>query len=185
ARSHTKNPPATPKEFSMATATLKKKKTLPPIYPPNDPNRAPPPAANRHRANVDAFRRLISSNQPASFATAYKFDVSPVFDSAPFFFFTLKTKDIIRQIAGTRGGLDWKVNVGIVVLGIVLIISIIAVVAFLVVPLLLHARSTAPHIPPLLYFVCLGLGYILVEITLIQRLVLFLGHPTYALTVVV
>ncbi|HEX7958878.1 MAG TPA: hypothetical protein VF493_03115, partial [Terriglobales bacterium] len=46
-------------------------------------------------------------------------------------------------------------------------------------------RSSAPHIPPLLYFVCLGLGYILVEITLIQRFVLFLGHPTYALTVVV
>jgi hypothetical protein len=31
----------------------------------------------------------------------------------------------------------------------------------------------------------LGLGYILVEIALIQRFVLFLGHPTYALTVVV
>ena len=38
---------------------------------------------------------------------------------------------------------------------------------------------------PLLYFVALGLGYILVEIALIQRFVLFLGHPTYALTVVV
>src|SRR5205823_10387823 len=108
-----------------------------------------------------------------------------VFDSAPFFFFTLKTGDIIHQIAGTRGGLDWKVNVGIVVLGVVLLISIVAVVAFLLLPLLFHARSSAPHIPPLLYFVCLGLGYILVEITLIQRFVLFLGHPTYALTVVV
>jgi hypothetical protein len=30
-----------------------------------------------------------------------------------------------------------------------------------------------------------GLGYILVEIAFIQRFVLFLGHPTYALTVVV
>jgi hypothetical protein len=33
--------------------------------------------------------------------------------------------------------------------------------------------------------VAIGLGYILVEIALIQRFVLFLGHPTYALTVVV
>jgi hypothetical protein len=66
-----------------------------------------------------------------------------------------------------------------------LLISVVAVVTFLVLPLLLHARSSAPHVPPLLYFVCLGLGYILVEITLIQRFVLFLGHPTYALTVVV
>jgi hypothetical protein len=37
----------------------------------------------------------------------------------------------------------------------------------------------------LLYFITLGFGYILVEISLIQRFVLFLGHPTYALTVVV
>jgi hypothetical protein len=180
-----KKAPVTPDELASVRAHLEQNKNLTAIYLPDDLNVADPPAAGAPRADVDAFRRLISSNQPASFATAYKFDVSPVFDSAPFFFFTLKTKDIIRQIAGTRGGLDWKVNVGIVVLGIVLIISIIAVVAFLLVPLLLHARSSAPHVPPLLYFVCLGLGYILVEITLIQRLVLFLGHPTYALTVVV
>jgi hypothetical protein len=37
----------------------------------------------------------------------------------------------------------------------------------------------------LLYFLFVGLGFILVEIALIQRFVLFLGHPTYALTVVV
>src|SRR6202007_830777 len=34
-------------------------------------------------------------------------------------------------------------------------------------------------------FIFVGLGYITVEIALIQRFVLFLGHPTYALTVVV
>ena len=37
----------------------------------------------------------------------------------------------------------------------------------------------------LMYFVAVGLGYILVEIAFIQRFVLFLGHPVYALTVVV
>jgi hypothetical protein len=37
----------------------------------------------------------------------------------------------------------------------------------------------------LLYFIAIGLGYILIEIAFIQRFVLFLGHPTYALTVVV
>src|SRR5207302_10275574 len=37
----------------------------------------------------------------------------------------------------------------------------------------------------LFYFIAVGLGYILVEIAFIQRFVLFLGHPTYALTVVV
>ena len=57
--------------------------------------------------------------------------------------------------------------------------------AFLIGPLLLHGEARGQHLRPLLYFVALGLGYILVEIALIQRFVLFLGHPTYALTVVV
>ena len=37
----------------------------------------------------------------------------------------------------------------------------------------------------LLYFLCIGAGYILIEMALIQKFVLFLGHPTYALTVVI
>ncbi len=42
-----------------------------------------------------------------------------------------------------------------------------------------------PASSPCSYFIAVGFGYILVEISLIQRFVLFLGHPTYALTVVV
>ena len=35
-----------------------------------------------------------------------------------------------------------------------------------------------------LYFAALGLGFMLVEVALMQKLVIFLGHPTYALSVV-
>jgi hypothetical protein len=111
-----------------------------------------------------------------------------VSDSAPFFFFTLKTRHVIENIlAGTGRGMDWRINLGVVVLGMLLIISIVAVLAFLILPLLLHRRHGAPRtgIVALLYFIAVGFGFILVEISLIQRFVLFLGHPTYALTVVV
>src|SRR5207253_10493322 len=37
----------------------------------------------------------------------------------------------------------------------------------------------------LLYFFFIGAGYILIEVGLIQKFVIFLGHPTYALTVVI
>ncbi len=37
----------------------------------------------------------------------------------------------------------------------------------------------------LLYVACLGYGYLAVEVVLIHELVLFVGHPTYAITVVV
>jgi predicted MFS family arabinose efflux permease len=35
------------------------------------------------------------------------------------------------------------------------------------------------------YFLCLGAGYILIQVALIQKFVLLLGHPTYALTVII
>ncbi len=142
-----------------------------------------PPAA-------EAFSKLIESNDPQRFAQDYAYNVSPVSDSAPFFFFTLKTRYVMQNIlAGTGHGMDWRINLGVVVLGMLLIISILAVLAFLVLPLALHRRrendTHQTGIIALLYFIAVGFGYILVEISLIQRFVLFLGHPTYALTVVV
>jgi hypothetical protein len=106
-----------------------------------------------------------------------------VTDNAPFFFFTLKPEQIWRSIS-EPGAMDWKVNLGVAVLAMLLLISFVAVVAFLIVPLMLQTKD-AGNTASLLYFVAIGLGYILVEIAFIQRFVLFLGHPTYALTVVV
>ena len=143
------------------------------------------------------FERLILLHEQAAlgdvrfsprreFIRNYPFNIAPVGDNAPFFFFTFKTGDALRSVfRGTGRGMDWKNNLGVVVLGIVLVISLASVLAFLIGPLVLHGEARGQHLVPLLYFVSLGLGYILVEIALIQRFVLFLGHPTYALTVVV
>jgi len=130
------------------------------------------------------FSDLIASNDPNAFAQQYPYNVAPVDDNAPFFFFTLKLDQLLHQ-KNLSHGIDWKVNLGVVVLAMVLVISFVAVFAFLVVPLALRDRSRQAHPVRLLYFVAIGLGYILVEIAFIQRFVLFLGHPTYALTVVV
>ena len=131
----------------------------------------------------NAFGQLIASNDPYGFARNYKFNVAPVTDNAPFFFFTLKTRQILSKSLLARG-IDWKVNLGVVVLAMVLLISIAAVLFFLVLPLALHGGGAGRTLQ-LLYFIAVGLGYILVEITFIQRFVLFLGNPTYALTVVI
>ncbi len=140
-----------------------------------------PPAA-------DAFRSLIDANDPKAFARSYAYNVAPVTDNAPFFFFTLKTGHVLKNVlAGTGRGMDWRINLGVVVLGMLLVISAAAVVAFLILPLAFYRRSgfRKAGMASLLYFIAVGLGYIAVEIALIQRFVLFLGHPTYALTVVV
>ena len=149
------------------------------------------------RGNAEAatiFRDLIiAPDQGGFFATRaklirnYPYNISPVSDNAPFFFFTVRLKDMINSIS-RGGGIDWKVNLGVVVLLMVLAISIVAVLAFLILPLLLSTRPAIGHGPSamsLLYFIAIGLGFILAEMAFIQRFVLFLGHPTYALTVVI
>jgi len=139
---------------------------------------------DHYPASADSFTQLIQLNDPQRFAAQYPYDVSPVTDNAPFFFFNLKLGQVLRP-GSLRQGMDWKVNLGVAVLGMVLAISLLAVLGFLVVPLAMGARSQQLRPIRLLYFVAVGLGYILVEIAFIQRFVLFLGHPVYALTVVV
>lgn len=180
-----KKSPFTPAEYAAVAAHLH---STPNLYwlnptPEYAERQTLPPAA-------ETFRQLIESNDPRAFARDYQYNVAPVSDSAPFFFYTLKIKYVLKNIlAGTGHGMDWRINLGVVVLGMLLIISALAVVAFLILPLALHGRNRdagrQAGLVALLYFIAVGFGYILVEISLIQRFVLFLGHPTYALTVVV
>jgi spermidine synthase len=135
----------------------------------------------------EVYQSLIDSNDPRAFARDYAYNIAPVTDNNPFFFFTLKTGYMLRNYLHGTHGIDWKVNVGVITLGMLLVLSVAAILAFLILPLALRRRGPASKIGflALLYFIAVGLGYITVEISLIQRFVLFLGHPTYALTVVV
>ena len=165
-----KKTPFTAEEERAAQAELQRYPVLVALYMPSVRGDNP-------------FSALIAGNNPYAFARTYAYNIAPVTDNAPFFFFTLNTAQLLNQ--DLQQGIDWKVNLGVVVLGMVLIISIAAVLAFLIVPLLLRGQRRQQRPLPLLYFVAIGLGYIMVEIAFIQRFVLFLGHPTYALTVVI
>jgi hypothetical protein len=166
-----KKTPFTPAEQEEVERYIAHNDNLNPLYLPSDPGHNP-------------FSALIARNDPWAFAREYPYNVAPVSDDAPFFFFTLKTAQILNQ-ESLQQGIDWKVNLGVVVLGMVLIISLAAVLAFLILPMLLGAGEPSRRRVSLLYFIAIGLGYMLVEIAFIQRFVLFLGHPTYALTVVI
>jgi len=163
----------TAEEESAVRAHLARYNQIAPLYLPSQP---------AGQAAGNPFADLIASNDPYRFAQSYAYNVSPVTDNAPFFFFTLKPGQILGE-EGVQGAIDWKVNLGVLVLLLVLVISLAAVLAFLILPLAIQSGRQSPL--PLLYFVAVGLGYIMVEIAFIQRFVLFLGHPTYALTVVI
>lgn len=135
------------------------------------------------------FRRLITAADPAAFYDSYPFDVSPVTDDRPFFFYTVQPRDVIGYAtSATRPSADYKINQAVPTLFTLLGVSGVAVAITLLLPPVL-LRRRLPREPGvrrfLLYFLCLGAGYILVQVSLIQKLVLFLGHPTYALTVVI
>ena len=168
----------TREEEAQVRAHLQLHPNLIPIYLPTENE-----AELRHPGSRE-FRALIAGGDAAAYSSGYAFNVAPVTDNQPFFFFTLKLSNIFHPARAGKG-LDWKVNMGVLVLFALLAMSALAVLAFLIVPLALAGGAREIEKRPLFYFVAIGLGYILIEMVLIQRFVLFLGHPTYAITVVV
>jgi hypothetical protein len=65
-----------------------------------------------------------------------------------------------------------------------LVLSVLCAVSFVAPMRLARRASTRGSLGALSYFAAIGVGFLLFEIALIQRLVLFLGFPTYALSVV-
>jgi hypothetical protein len=74
-----------------------------------------------------------------------------------------------------------------VLVNLLILISILALL-FIFGPLLLTQRQGLAggraRAPLIVYFACLGLGFMVIEMSLMQRLILFLGHPIYSLTVI-
>jgi hypothetical protein len=135
------------------------------------------------------FAQLLLSPEPKSFVANYPFDVSPVDDDRPFFFYTVQTRDLWNYMFHANvENIDYKINRAVPLLFALIAISIAATLLILILPRVL-LRSELPKqkgiIAFLWYFLCLGAGYILIQVALIQKFVLLLGHPTYALTVIV
>ena len=135
------------------------------------------------------FHDLLHSPNPEQFERAYTFDITAVSDNRPFFFYTVQARDLWNfWKSASRASADFKVNKAVPLLLALAAVSLAATTLLLLLPpALLGARLPAKGGVRgfLLYFVFIGCGYLLIEVALIQKFVLFLGHPTYALTVVI
>ncbi|HEX7167310.1 MAG TPA: class I SAM-dependent methyltransferase [Acidimicrobiales bacterium] len=116
----------------------------------------------------------------------HPFDVSPVRDDSPFFWHFSPFADVVRDIGEPIDHADLEVAAGERVLLLLLAIAAMLAALFLLAPFVL-IRDVWRELPrkrtSATYFGALGLGFMFFEITLIQRLTLFLGYPTYSLTV--
>ena len=135
------------------------------------------------------FASLLTTSDPAGFERDYRYNITPVNDNRPFFFYTVQPRDIAAFVSGaSTKSADYKINVAVPLLFESLLVSIAAVAVILILPpIVLGTRLPREKsvLVFLLYFLFIGAGYILIEVALIQKFVLFLGHPTYALTVVI
>src|SRR5262249_7374095 len=127
----------------------------------------------------------------AAFLDRYKFNVAPATDDRPFFFQFFKWRTLPELLAlKERGGLpllEW----GYPILVATLLQASLASVLLVLAPLwMMRARSGDGGTPArslaqvALYFTAIGLGFMFIEIAFIQKFILFLGHPLYAVAVV-
>jgi hypothetical protein len=132
-----------------------------------------------HARTVDELVRI---------GRATPLNLAPTWDDNPFFFNQLRLADptsMMRAILSARGVMQGNLTASLTLLTLVMV-SLVAVVLVVIAP----ARSSARNADrrTLLwssaYFLMIGIAFMFVEITLIQRMSLFLGHPIYGLAIV-
>lgn len=107
-------------------------------------------------------------------------------DDSPFFFHMLRLRDVLNTDRwGDQGIVAFNMK-AVGVLGVLLITVVLLTAACILLPLALSRGRTdlAGAGPHLLYFAAIGFGFMLIEISQLQRLTVFLGHPSYSLSVV-
>ncbi|MEO5923725.1 MAG: hypothetical protein ABIR70_07875 [Bryobacteraceae bacterium] len=125
------------------------------------------------------FAAMLETSNRAAFWRDYDFDVTPVDDDRPFFFYTVQPRDLWSDFKLTN-----KTNRALPLLIGLMGLCLFATLLILVLPRLVTPKQKG--IPTfLIYFVCLGAGYMLVQMALVQQFIILLGQPTRALTVII
>ena len=124
----------------------------------------------------------------AEFMEDYKFNIRPATDERPYFSHFFKWKTLPELLAlKDRGGmpmLEW----GYLVLVATLVLAVLASFLLVLLPLWLRRRRETPvhglRWRIVVYFPAIGVAFMFIEIAFIQKFILFLHHPLYAVSVV-
>ncbi len=137
----------------------------------------------------DNIRALIDPKAYAQigredFIQSYPKNINPPTDNRPFFFFMRYFRDIFRSDPEDHAARRIALPL---LYGMFISFGVIGILTIFL-PLYLsrsaEIRRVQYRLRSLIYFVGLGIGFMLIEISLIQRLTIFLGHPTYSFVVV-
>lgn len=132
----------------------------------------------------NSYNQLIHSTDVKDFLKRFPLDISPPTDDKPFYFHYTKFKDYFNF----KKELKTITRMPTFLLESLLIIVFTLTMMIIILPLLLLKRVELKDNPFkgmfITYFSCIGLGFIMVEIPLIGKSILFLGQPFYATAVV-
>lgn len=130
------------------------------------------------------FKALIASGGSDDFYRQFPFDITPTDDNRPFFYYMLKPAAFLDLFSfPERSPFEDR---AILILRNLLVVTTILVALVFALPLLLSRKKGAGGMAlrRAVYFSCLGLGFMMIEIGLLRRFILFLGHPIYSLAVI-
>ena len=121
-----------------------------------------------------------------AFIRQYPLNVAANTDDKPFFYNFLKPEHYLWKLPENRAIFSTPAFIFKALFSIVSLLAAITIIL----PLLLFRTVSAGNTHVLnrknyiIYFACLGLGFMLVEIPLIQKFILFLGQPMYAISTI-
>src|SRR5262249_27567756 len=136
------------------------------------------PAASRDAL----FEDLTGPSADAAIAR-FPLRINPPTDESPFFFNMLRLRDLTRRDL-LESGKQSNNLAAVATLGVLLATVLVLTSLCIVVPLWWRRDAARGSLPLLVYFSAIGLGFMLIETSQMQRLIIALGHPTYALSVV-
>jgi hypothetical protein len=141
------------------------------------------PVLTPQYAERPEFEAVATRGKYEELIRTYPLNIAAPTDDTPFFFHMLRARDLLK--AATYQGMNQLNLKAVRVLGTLLAIvsglSALAIIA----PLALRRRVRQTHsLRLMIYFAAIGLAFMMVEIGQLERLIVFLGHPIYGLTVV-
>ena len=131
------------------------------------------------------FARLTEPAGLDAYLKQYPVNITAPTDDSPFFFNMLRLRDIGRTSLLEFGNLSHNMK-AVATLGVLLMTVTVLTAVCILLPLWLtrHRVALTGMGPLFTYFIAIGLGFMLIETSQMQRLIISLGHPTYGLSVV-
>jgi len=132
------------------------------------------------------FERIVAPVDPGPFLATLPVDLTAPTDDRPFFFHVVRYRELLNPELWKPGEHLTGALGAVIVLGGLLVVVGFLTVCFIILPLLLTLGRTPlkGSLPLAAFFFLIGSGFMFVEISQMQRLMIFLGHPTYGLSVV-